>query len=99
MSTRALVLTRPPRAAILPADVGTPKDKGEAMRRAILRELQRREALNMPSPTWEELGEVVGIVHTTVLYHAKIMRRAGQVTFTDGRTRTIRTAPKAADID
>lgn len=77
------------------AGVGTPKNKGEALRRAILRELIRREDANLPSPTWQELGDVVEVEFSTAAYHAKILRRVGLVTFDDGKTRTIKTTPKA----
>lgn len=77
------------------AVVGTPKDKGERKRREILRELIRREDANLPSPTWQELGDAVNVADRVARYHARIMRLAGLVTFENDKTRTLKTTPKA----
>lgn len=52
---------------------------GEAMRGRILAELRRRRDAWDPEPTQRELGALLGIDQTVILYHLRILRADGQV--------------------
>lgn len=62
---------------------------GDVTRRAILRELARREAAREPAPSWADLAAATDVAERTVSYHCRRLRSAGLVTFDLRRPRTI----------
>lgn len=85
------------------APMGSPHDDGEAVRRAMLREIQRRDREKLPPPSWRELA-VAAAKDTghprpynprTMTYHARIMRDTDKtITYFDGLARTTRLTAK-----
>ena len=60
--------------------------RGVTLRRAILRELMRRELAGLPAPSAVALAALLAAPRSTVQYHVGTMADRGWVTTTAGRT-------------
>lgn len=63
-----------------------PYKPGVDARRAILRELRRRELAGEPAPSTRELAPIVGLGPTSIWRHVASMRAMGWASVTTGRT-------------
>lgn len=61
----------------MPPRTKAPKARGEAIRAAILRELRRRELALEPTPTIREVGDAIGVGHSLLGYHVRVLKNTG----------------------
>ena len=78
---------RPGTATIVP--MVKPYRPGVEARRAILKELRRRELAGEPAPSAVLVASVLGMPRTTVSRHVENLRRLGWASTTTGRSAVI----------
>ncbi len=64
------------------------------MRLAILKELRRRELALQPTPTIREVGEAIGVGHSLLGYHVRVLKRAGLLS----PSRRLHLTPEGRDL-
>ena len=57
--------------------------------RNVLNKILDFQVKNGFSPTWRELGEILGIAHTAARQHVELMKKKGVIDYQPGKKRTI----------